>query len=210
MRRHARGAHRGHRHDRRRRHGTVPRRIAGSRSCAAGARSPATDPSGTPWPGACASCPSCPRSCRPRSSDCRRTARICASRSRISRRSWPYRKQTRWRTPPRSCPAPEQVRLVAVSLAGWDAAGLKSIAARIVERPGYVVFLVGEPAPAADRRRALGRPPARRRGPSQAAGRPPWRKGWRPSRVRPGRRCELPGLRRATVRPGTRFLKPKA
>ena len=44
---------------------------------------------------------------------------------------------------------PEQVRLVAVSLAGWDAAGLKSIAARIVERPGYVVFLVGEPAPAA-------------------------------------------------------------
>jgi alanyl-tRNA synthetase len=42
-----------------------------------------------------------------------------------------------------------QVRLVAASLAGWDAAGLKSIAARIVERPGYVVFLVSEPAPAA-------------------------------------------------------------
>ena len=42
-----------------------------------------------------------------------------------------------------------QVHLVAASLAGWDAAGLKSIAARIVERPGYVVFLVSEPAPAA-------------------------------------------------------------
>jgi alanyl-tRNA synthetase len=40
------------------------------------------------------------------------------------------------------------VRLVAASLAGWDAAGLKSIAARIVERPGHVAILVGEPAPA--------------------------------------------------------------
>jgi alanyl-tRNA synthetase len=42
-----------------------------------------------------------------------------------------------------------EARLVAASLAGWDAAGLKSIAARIVERPGFVVFLVSEPAPAA-------------------------------------------------------------
>jgi alanyl-tRNA synthetase len=41
------------------------------------------------------------------------------------------------------------VRLVAASLAGWDAAGLKLIAARIVERPGYVAVLIGEPAPAA-------------------------------------------------------------
>ena len=41
------------------------------------------------------------------------------------------------------------IRLVAASLAGWDAAGLKLIAARIVERPGYVTILVGEPAPAA-------------------------------------------------------------
>jgi alanyl-tRNA synthetase len=40
-------------------------------------------------------------------------------------------------------------RLVAASLAGWDAAGLKLVAARIVERPGYVAVLVGEPAPAA-------------------------------------------------------------
>ena len=38
--------------------------------------------------------------------------------------------------------------LVAASLAGWDAAGLKAIAARIVERPGYVAILVGEPPPA--------------------------------------------------------------
>jgi alanyl-tRNA synthetase len=41
------------------------------------------------------------------------------------------------------------IRLVAASLAGWDAAGLKLIAARIVERPGHVAILVGEPAPAA-------------------------------------------------------------
>jgi alanyl-tRNA synthetase len=41
------------------------------------------------------------------------------------------------------------VRLVAASIAGWDAAGLKLIAARIVERPGHVVVLIGEPAPAA-------------------------------------------------------------
>ena len=41
------------------------------------------------------------------------------------------------------------IRLVAASLAGWDAAGLKLIAARIVERPGHVAVLVGEPAPAA-------------------------------------------------------------
>ena len=44
---------------------------------------------------------------------------------------------------------PGEPRLVAASLAGWDAAGLKAIAARIVERPGFVVFLVSEPAPAA-------------------------------------------------------------
>jgi alanyl-tRNA synthetase len=42
-----------------------------------------------------------------------------------------------------------EARVVTASLAGWDAAGLKAIAARIVERPGYVVFLVAEPAPAA-------------------------------------------------------------
>jgi alanyl-tRNA synthetase len=42
-----------------------------------------------------------------------------------------------------------EARLVAASLAGWDAAGLKSIAARIVERPGHVVCLVSEPPPAA-------------------------------------------------------------
>jgi alanyl-tRNA synthetase len=40
-------------------------------------------------------------------------------------------------------------RLVAASLPGWDAAGLKLIASRIVERPGYLAILVGEPAPAA-------------------------------------------------------------
>jgi alanyl-tRNA synthetase len=41
------------------------------------------------------------------------------------------------------------VRLVAASLPGWDAAGLKLIAARIVERPGYVAVLLGGPPPAA-------------------------------------------------------------
>ena len=41
------------------------------------------------------------------------------------------------------------VTAVVAALPGWDAAGLKSIAARIVERPGRVAVLVGEPAPAA-------------------------------------------------------------
>jgi alanyl-tRNA synthetase len=41
------------------------------------------------------------------------------------------------------------VRLVAASLSGWDAAGLKAVAARIVERPGHIAVLVGEPAPSA-------------------------------------------------------------
>ncbi len=41
------------------------------------------------------------------------------------------------------------VTAVIAALPGWDAAGLKSIAARIVERPGRVAVLVGEPAPAA-------------------------------------------------------------
>jgi alanyl-tRNA synthetase len=40
-------------------------------------------------------------------------------------------------------------RLVAASLPGWDAGGLKTIAARIAGRPGHVAILVGEPAPAA-------------------------------------------------------------
>ena len=41
-----------------------------------------------------------------------------------------------------------ETRLVIASLAGWDAAGLKLIAARIVERPGYLAILVGDPSPA--------------------------------------------------------------
>ena len=41
------------------------------------------------------------------------------------------------------------VNLVATALNGWDAGGLKIIASRIVERPGYVVVLVSEPSPAA-------------------------------------------------------------
>ena len=41
------------------------------------------------------------------------------------------------------------VNLVATALSGWDAAGLKIIASRIVERPDFVVVLVSEPAPAA-------------------------------------------------------------
>ena len=40
-------------------------------------------------------------------------------------------------------------RRVAAVLPGWDAAGLKTIASRIVERPGYVAVLVSSPAPAA-------------------------------------------------------------
>jgi alanyl-tRNA synthetase len=41
------------------------------------------------------------------------------------------------------------VKLVAASLTGWDAAGLKIIAARIAERAGHVAILVSEPAPGA-------------------------------------------------------------
>ena len=40
-------------------------------------------------------------------------------------------------------------RLVAAALPGWDANGLKTIAARIVERPGHIAVLLGAPAPAA-------------------------------------------------------------
>jgi alanyl-tRNA synthetase len=39
--------------------------------------------------------------------------------------------------------------LVAAVLNGWDAAGLKAIAARIAERPGHLAILVSEPPPAA-------------------------------------------------------------
>jgi len=41
-----------------------------------------------------------------------------------------------------------EIRLVIASLPGWDAAGLKLIASRIVARPGHVAILVGDPAPA--------------------------------------------------------------
>jgi alanyl-tRNA synthetase len=41
------------------------------------------------------------------------------------------------------------VKLVAASLPGWDAAGLKTIAARITQTPGYIAVLVSEPPPAA-------------------------------------------------------------
>jgi alanyl-tRNA synthetase len=41
------------------------------------------------------------------------------------------------------------LRLVAAALTGWDAGGLKTIASRIVERPGHLVVLVSDPAPPA-------------------------------------------------------------
>jgi alanyl-tRNA synthetase len=37
------------------------------------------------------------------------------------------------------------VRLVLTAMPGWDAAGLKTVASRIVERPGHVVVLLGDP-----------------------------------------------------------------
>ena len=37
------------------------------------------------------------------------------------------------------------LKLVAAAMAGWDAAGLKTIAARIAERPAHVAVLVGDP-----------------------------------------------------------------
>jgi alanyl-tRNA synthetase len=40
------------------------------------------------------------------------------------------------------------VRLVVATLPGWDASGLKTVAARIVERPRYAAVLVGGPSPA--------------------------------------------------------------
>ena len=42
-----------------------------------------------------------------------------------------------------------QLRIVAASLDGWDASGLKLIAGRIVERPGFAVVLLSEPPPSA-------------------------------------------------------------
>jgi alanyl-tRNA synthetase len=39
-------------------------------------------------------------------------------------------------------------RLVAAALPGWDANGLKTIAARVVERPGHAAVIVGGPSPA--------------------------------------------------------------
>ena len=39
-------------------------------------------------------------------------------------------------------------RLVVAALPGWDTGGLKSIASRIVERPGHIAVLVGAPSPA--------------------------------------------------------------
>ncbi len=41
------------------------------------------------------------------------------------------------------------LKLVAAALPGWDAAAIKTIASRIVERAGYAVVLVSEPAPSA-------------------------------------------------------------
>jgi alanyl-tRNA synthetase len=41
------------------------------------------------------------------------------------------------------------VRLVAAALTGWDAVGLKTIASRVVERPGHLAVLVSDPGPAA-------------------------------------------------------------
>lgn len=51
------------------------------------------------------------------------------------------------------------IRLVAAVLPGWDAAALKTIASRIVERPGHVAVLVGDPpaAPIVVARAADGR-----------------------------------------------------
>jgi alanyl-tRNA synthetase len=40
-------------------------------------------------------------------------------------------------------------RIVTARLPGWDATGLKIIASRIVEQPGFVVVLVSEPQPSA-------------------------------------------------------------
>jgi alanyl-tRNA synthetase len=41
------------------------------------------------------------------------------------------------------------VRIVAASLEGWDASGLKLVASRIVEQPGFAVVLISEPQPSA-------------------------------------------------------------
>ena len=48
-----------------------------------------------------------------------------------------------------AAPEVDGQQFVGEVLDGWDAAGLKVIAARIVERPGYVVVLVSSPAPSA-------------------------------------------------------------
>ena len=42
------------------------------------------------------------------------------------------------------------LKLVAAAMTGWDAAGLKTIAARIAERPAHVAVLVGDPPASTD------------------------------------------------------------
>src|SRR4029078_10116442 len=42
-----------------------------------------------------------------------------------------------------------ELRIVAASLEGWDADGLKIIASHIVERPGFAAVLLSEPPPSA-------------------------------------------------------------
>ena len=85
LRRHARGAHGRDRHHRRRRDRAVPRRLAGDVSLRRPRAGRLSSRCATPSPAACARCRCCPRSCPPRSSGCRPTRRICASRSRTSR-----------------------------------------------------------------------------------------------------------------------------
>ena len=81
----------------------------------------------------------------------------------------------------------DAVRLVAAALTGWDAAGLKTIASRVVERRGHLAVLVSDPAPAAVViARAADRPSRRRRASRAIVARHGGKGGGRPEMAQGG------------------------
>ena len=147
LRRHARRANRRDRAHRRRRDRAVPRRLAGRRFSAAAARSLAIRALRDAVAGsvrALSVLPAeLPAAIERLQADSARSCRKQVKDFQIKQAG--RTKRTRW-------PAPRW--MPAASSWSWRRCpagmpnGLKAIASRIVERPGYVAVLVGEPAPA--------------------------------------------------------------
>ena len=109
-------------------------------------------------------------------------ARICAGRSRTSRSKLAAQEADALAAAAQ--PSGERAGSCSAAMPGWDAAGLKTIASRIVERPGHVAVLVGDPpavpivvARSADVAHRRGRDPAQDRRASRRQGRRPPRDG---------------------------------